>query len=503
MTCAFFFSTNVCHYFFPAWKIPNLFRRLFGEGALSSALIPVYTEKLEDNPKSAQALANSVLTLLVIITALIVLLGEGLIYLFLHFSSHGWKTNIMLTLAAIMLPYVLLICLVAAIGGVLNVHRRFAAPAAAPIILNVCWIAAVIFFRKAFGQDEWQQIYVIAVMVLIAGCLQLLLQFPYLRRAGIRLKPRFRFSDESIRKVARLMAPMIVGLAAVQINTFIDDLIALFLSASTQRGDTFSLLGYTIAYPVREGSAAHLYYAQRLYQFPLGVFGIALASAAFPFLSTAAVRKKLDEFSQILNQGIRLVLFIALPATIGLILIRTSLIELVFERGKFTSWDTQHTAWTLLFYALGMTAYFLQQLVVRAFYSFHDSKTPVKIAVRVIGLNILLNLILIWFLGTGGLALSTALCAAVQTGILIIILVRRHHFNITDNLSSSLIKTILATGAMTIGGFTIMHLLTKSAAGTKILIVVPACAVIFALSSRLLKNPELHELLRRNEQSTV
>ena len=148
MTCAFFFSSNVLHYFFPAWKIPNLFRRLFGEGALSSALIPVYTEKLEDNPKSAQALANSVFTLLVIITALIVLLGEGLIYLLLRFSSHEWKIHILLTLAAIMLPYVLLICFAAAIGGVLQVHRRFAAPAAAPILLNVCWITAVICFRK-------------------------------------------------------------------------------------------------------------------------------------------------------------------------------------------------------------------------------------------------------------------------------------------------------------------------------------------------------------------
>ena len=485
------------HYFVIAWQIPNLFRRLFGEGALSSALIPVYTEKLEENPRAAQALANSVITLLVIITTLIVLLGEGLIFLLLHFSNHEWKTGILLTLAAIMLPYVLLICLVAAMGGVLQVHRRFAAPAAAPVLLNVCWITAVICFRKTFGDNEWQQIYVIAVMVLIAGCLQLLLQLPSLRQAGIRLRPRFHFKDDSIRKVALLMTPMIVGLAAVQLNTFIDNLITFFLSATPQRGDTFSLLGYTIAYPVREGSAAHLYYAQRLYQFPLGVFGIALASAAFPFLTTAAVRNELHEFSKILNQGIRLVLFIALPVTVGLILIRTPLIELIFQRGKFTPADTRNTAWTLLFYALGITAYFLQQLVVRAFYSFKDAKTPVKIAVRAIGLNLLLNLTLIWSLGTGGLALSTALCAAIQAGILIFILARRHHLNITDNLKSSLIKTILATGAMTIGGFTIMHFLTKSTPWTQVLIVVPACAGIFALSSRLLKNPELHELLHR------
>jgi len=497
MTCAFFFSSNVLHYFFPAWKIPNLFRRLFGEGALSSALIPVYTEKLEDDPRSAQALANSVFTLLVITTALIVLLGEGLIYLLLRCSSHEWKTDFLLSLAAIMLPYVLLICLVAVIVGVLQVHRRFAAPAAAPILLNVCWITAVICFRKSFGDNEWQQIYVIAVTILIAGCLQLLLQLPSLHRAGFRLRPRFRFKDDSIRKVALLMAPMIVGLAAVQINTLIDDFIALFLSATPQRGDTFTLLGYTITYPVREGSTSHLYFAQRLYQFPLGVFGIALASAAFPFLTTAAVRNQLDEFSKILNQGIRLVLFIALPVTVGLILIRTPLIELIFQRGKFTPADTRHTSWTLLFYTLGITAYFVQQLVVRAFYSFQDSKTPVKIAVRVIGLNILLNLILIWFLGTGGLALSTALSATVQAGILIILLVRRHHLNITDNLSSSLIKTLLATGAMSLGGFCLIYYLSESSAWMQVLIVVPACAAIFALSSRLLKNPELHELLRR------
>jgi len=290
---------------------------------------------------------------------------------------------------------------------------------------------------------------------------------------------------------------MIVGLAAVQINTLIDDLIALFLSATNERGDTFSFLGYTINYPVQEGSVAHLYYAQRLYQLPLGVFGIALASAVFPFLSSAAVRKDLKEFSHILNQGIRLVLFIALPATIGLILVRTPLIELLFQRGKFTPEDTQRTSWTLLFYALGISAYFLQHLTIRAYYSFQDSVTPVKIAVRVIGLHFLLNLVLIWFLGTGGLALSTALCAAIQAGILIIILVRRHHLNITDNLSSSLLKTILATGIMTIGGLSIMHFLVTSSAWTKVLIIVPACAIIFALASRILKHPELYELLRR------
>jgi putative peptidoglycan lipid II flippase len=497
MICAFFFSTTVWHYFVVAWRIPNLFRRLFGEGALSSALIPVYTEKLEDNPKSAQALVNSVLTLLIIIIALIILLGEGLIYLFWHFSSQEPKSYVMLTLAAIMLPYVLMVCMVAALGGILHVHRRFAAPAAAPILLNLCWITAVVFFRKAFGESPWRQIYVIAVMVLVAGYLQLFLQILALHRSGIHLKLRFQFSDESVRKVTRLMAPMIVGLAAVQINTLIDDLIALFLSATPERGDTFSLLGYTIAYPVREGSVAHLYYAQRLYQLPLGVFGIALASAVFPFLSTAAVRKDLKEYSQILNQGIRLVLFIALPATIGLILVRTPLIKLIFQRGEFTAEDTQRTSWTLLFYTLGMIAYFLQHLIVRAYYSFQDSVTPVKIAVRVIGLHILLNLVLIWFLGTGGLALSTALCAALQAGILMVILVRRHHLHITDNLSSSLVKTILATGVMAVGGFSIMHFLAESPAWKQVLIVVPACAVIFALSSRILKNPELHELLCR------
>jgi putative peptidoglycan lipid II flippase len=485
------------HYFFIAWKIPNLFRRLFGEGALSSALIPVYTEILEDNRKAAQALANSILTMLVITIALIILLGEGLLYVFWHVSSHQWKTYIVITLAALMFPYVLLICLVAVIGGLLHVHRRFAAPAAAPILLNVCWITAVIFLRKAFGDSEWRQIYVIAIAVLIAGCLQLLIQIPSLRRAGIRLRPRFCITDKSVRKVLVLMAPMMIGLAAVQINTFVDDMIAFFLSASTERGDTFSLLGYTLSYPLREGSAAHLNYAQRLYQLPLGVFGVAMAAAAFPFLSTAVVRKDLTEYSQILGQGIRLVVFIALPATAGLILVRTPLIKFIFERGKFTTWDTQQTTWTLMFYSLGMVGYFLHQLVVRAFYSFQDSKTPVKIAVRIIGLHFLLNLILIWFLGTGGLALSTALSAAIQSGILIVILIRRYHLNIADNLSSSLVKTILATGFMTVGGFTIMHFLAAAPAWRQVLIVVPACTVIFTLSSRLLKSPELYEFLRR------
>jgi len=497
MTCAFFFPTTVWHYFVVAWRIPNLFRRLFGEGALSSALIPVYTEKLEEDPKSAQRLANSVLTLLIIIIALIILMGEGLIYLFWQFRSLEPKSHVVLTLAAIMLPYVFMVCMVAALGGILHVHRHFASPAAAPIVLNICWIIAVLCFRKVFGQSPWRQIYVVAVMVLIAGSLQLLLQFPALRRLGIHLKPRFHFSDESVRKVARLMAPMIVGLAAVQINTYIDDLIAFFLSATPERGDSFTLFGHTIYYPVREGCVAHLYYAQRLYQLPLGVFGIALASAVFPFLSSAAVRNDLREFSLILRQGIRLVVFIALPATAGLILVRTPLTRLLFERGEFTSTDTSGVSWTLTFYALGMTAYFIQHLIVRAYYSFQDSVTPVKVAVRVIGLHCILNLILIWFLGTGGLALSTALCAGLQALILLVIMAHRYNLHITRGLGSSLLKSLVATGVMTVGGVCLMLFFSQSTAGIQILVLVPACAVIFALSSRVLKNPELHELLRR------
>jgi len=496
--CLGYFGANIWHYFALAFQVPNLFRRLFGEGALAAALIPVYTEQLERDESSANLLARSVISLLVIILGGLTLLGWVLIYLFWYISSYQPTTFLMLSLAAIMLPYMILICSVAAIGALLNVQRHFAAPAAAPIVLNICIIGGVLWFRNLFGSDPWRQIYVVAVAVLIGGVGQLLLQYPALRRAGISLLPRFHFFDVGLGKIMRLMAPMMIGLAAVQINTLLDSLIAYFLSATPESGSTFFFMGHTFGYPVVEGSLSFLYGAQRLYQVPLGIFGLALGTAVFPLLSSQAVQKDRAGFSESLSGAIRMVVFIAVPACVGLILVREPLVEAIFQRLRFTAGHAHETAETLFFYALGLMGYFFYQLVVRAFYAFQDSATPVKVALWTIGLNVVLNLVLIWPLGTGGLALSTAICATLQAAVLLSLLVRYYQLRITQGLWLTLIKTSIATAVMA-GGFLLTWQWTgQAAAWVQVIIGVPVCIILYIVASLALKNTEIFALLRRS-----
>ncbi len=493
------FGATVLHYFYIPFLIPNLSRRIFGEGALSAALIPVYTEQLHNDPKLAKLLARSVVTLLVIILASLTLLGLGLIWLYWNFiSDQGQQTMLMFNLAAIMLPYMILICTVAALGGLLNVHRHFTAPAAAPILLNISIILGIVLFRKSFGETPERQIYSVAVSVLIAGFFQLAIQLPALAKAGISIRPRFNFSDAPLKKIFRLMAPMIIGLATVQINTLLDSLIALYLSASPDKGSTFTLLGHTINYPVIEGSVTYLFYAQRCYQFPLGLFGIALATAIFPTLSKHAVEKDIPGFSKTLAQGLRMVIYIGLPATAGMILVRGILVRTIFEGQEFTAADTAQTSWTLLFYSLGIGFYCLQQLIVRAYYSFQDSATPVKIAMRMVAINLVLNLTLIWFLSTGGLALSTAISAALQVAILFIILIRRYNLKLSENLIPTIIKTAIASAAMTLAGYATLQILANTSSLIQLTFSVIICSIIYIIASIALKIPEFKALIGRN-----
>ncbi|MBN1763664.1 MAG: murein biosynthesis integral membrane protein MurJ [Sedimentisphaerales bacterium] len=494
--CLGFFGARVWHFFLLPFMIPNLFRRLFGEGALSSALIPVYTEQLQKDPQGARLLARSLVTLLIIILSFLTLVGEGILYIYWQFGVGSVKTHLVLSLAAIMLPYMILICTVATLGGILNAHRHFFAPAAAPILLNVCIIGAVVWFRGYFGDDPWEQIFSVAVAILVAGILQLVLQYPFLRREGVSLRPRFVFFDDSLKKVIRLTVPMLVGLSVVQINTLMDYVIASAL-AGEAAGETFTVWGYTFTYPVVEGANSYLYCANRLYQVPLGIFGIALGTAIFPFLSWHAGRKDYSAFGRTLGQGLRIVIFIALPATVGMIVIRHPLVAAVYERRNFTPGDTLATAWTLLFYSLGIGAYCLQQIVIRAYYSFQDSLTPVKIAVRMVVLNFVLNVILIWPLATGGLALSTALCATIQVIVLLVMLVRRYDIKVTTDLLPSAMKTAAATLVMAVAALGVLYLLRAETSAIQLLVTVSLCGAVFTVASRLLKNEELTALMHR------
>jgi len=487
-----------------AFKIPNLTRRLFGEGAASASFIPVYSQELQKNKELAKQLANTTVTVLFVILAAIVLLGEAVIWGYYFFFSATSETKLVLSLTSVMLPYMLLVCTVAILAGILNVHRHFATPAAAPLVLNISIIGSILLTGWIFKLQTRAQLFFVAVAVLVAGLVQIAIQVPPLRSAGVSIRPAWRIHSDAFRKIIFLMGPMIIGLTATQINTLADDLIAWWFSGSAEKGTFFLLAGCKITYPLQRGSVSYLYYAQRLYQLPLGVFGISLATAIFPVMSTLSARKDLAGLSKIVSQGLCACFFIAIPATIGIIAIAKPLIALAFQHGQFTANDTNMVAWTLFFYALGLCGYFAQQVITRAFYSLQDSKTPMKSAMIAVLVNVILNLILIWFLGTGGLAASTAACSYLQVAILVTMLrrsLKKKGLQLAIyNLAEPLLKTVAAALCMS-ATIAVALWLSKGCGNIyKLLFIVLPASGVYLLAAKLLRIEMLSLLTGAKQQ---
>ena len=470
-----------------AFKIPNLARRLFGEGAASASLIPIYSEELHRDRQQAKQLANTVVTVLFVLLAAIILIGQAAIWSYYKLFSSTSESKMVLVLTSIMLPYMLPICMVAILGGILNVHRHFAMPAAAPIVLNIFIIAGIPLANVILNLQEKKQFFLVAVTVLIAGLVQVAIQVPVLVRCGVSIRPAWQIYSNAFRKIIILMGPMILGLSVTQINTLADDLIAWWFSASVEKGAFFVLLQHKIAYPLQRGSVSHLYYAQRLYQLPLGVFGISLATAIFPVMSSLSAKKDFAALGKTVSQGLCSCLFIAIPATAGLVAIARPLISLAFQHGQFGANDTDMVAWTLLFYALGLCGYFAQQVLTRAFYSMQDSFTPMTSALIAVVANIILNLTLIWLFGTGGLAAATAMCSYLQVLILVAVLRRRLGSSLLDGLPTAFLKTIAATLCMSATIVAALWLSKNYADIFKLLLVIPTAAAVFLLAAKLLR----------------
>jgi len=468
--------------FFIGFLVPNLFRRLFGEGALSAALIPRYSELLGQDRKLAERLAGVTLAGGAVVLAGLTLVGELGIWLISESSLAAGMGSLALELTLWMLPYMPLVCLIALIGGILQVHRRFGPPAAAPIVLNLFIIAAVLVTSGGYlfgGQPSLRTIARAAAMaVLLGGVVQLLWQVLVLRCA---MRPRLGFVGigGSLRRLVYALVPLLLGLAVFQINAFLDSLMALTLSSDDLTA-RFSLLGWSVPYPMQTGAVASLQWAQRLYQFPLGVFGIAIATAIFPALSEAASQRNTasssdvskidgagegsdpneeDRLSRILRQGLRLTVFIGLPASVGLLVVAVPLVRTIYERGAFGLEDSQRIATILSGYAAAVWAYSLSHVLTRCFYAVGDERAPVGVGLGMVGLNLCLNLLLIWAplkeggasLGAAGLAWSTAICAVGQA-VWLLHRVRKHVPKPVDSaVWQSWIRTAAATTVMGVG----------------------------------------------------
>jgi len=469
--------------FFVAFRIPNLLRRLFAEGSLSIAFIPVFTEYLTRKGKEdAFELARAVLTvlslILVVVTLLGVLLSPWIVRIqAFGFGGSGPKYELTVLLTRITFPYILLVSVVAFLSGVLNSLRHFAAPAAAPIFLNVGIIGATLWISPHCPEP----IIGVAVGVIVGGVLQVLLQLPWLFRMGASLLPCWAPGHPGVRRIGLLMAPAVFGSAIYQLNQFVGTLLASFLP---------------------EGSVSWLYYADRLVEFPLGIFAIAISTAALPSLSKQAAERDTGSFRETLSHALRLVFFITIPSMVGLILLGKPILQLFFQRGAFDAFSTLMTEKALFCYSLGLWAFSGVRVMVSAFYALQDTKTPVVMAAVAMVANLLFSLILMRSLKHGGLALSLSLASGVHFCLLVYALRKKVGVLDTRRIAVSAGKSVAASLPMGI----ILYVLLRQWLGNGeisglwplaggLVSLILAGAGIYFLAAHLLRCEELLSLM--------
>jgi len=392
--------------FFVAFKIPNFLRRLFAEGAFAQAFVPVLSEyKSKRDQAAIKSLVDHVSgTLglaLVLLTAVGILAAPVIVSLF----ALGWavdggeKIGLASDLLRLTFPYLLLISLTAFAGSVLNSYGRFAVPAFTPVLLNLSLIGCALFMAPLLENP----VMALGWGVLIAGAVQLLFQLPFLARLQLLPRPRVDRQHEGVRQIIKLMIPALFGVSVSQINLLLDTVLATFLQT---------------------GSVSWLYYSDRLVELPLGVFGIAIATVILPSLSRQHVGASMEQFRATLDWALRLVCLLALPAALALFVLAEPLIVTLFQYGAMTAHDVGMAAMSLRAYSVGLLAFMLIKVLAPGYFSRQDTKTPVRIGMWAMLVNMVLNLILIWPLQHAGLALATSISAFVNAGMLFIGLYR-------------------------------------------------------------------------------
>ena len=427
-------SSYLADAFFVAFRIPNFFRRIFGEGAFSAAFIPVYTRyRVSGHEAQTREFVDIVTGRLSLVLLALTVLGVVFAPLIVSVLAPGFRAEpekYQVTVESLRLtfPYVLFICLVAASAAILNTHQRFAAPAATPILLNVSLIAAAIWLT---GLVENAAI-ALSIGVLIAGAVQLLFQLPFLYRIKAIPTPRLKVrkkneANKGVREVYRLMIPSIFGSSVAQINLLVNTFMASFLIT---------------------GSVSWLYYSDRLLEFPLGVFGVALGSVILPKLSEVHAHKHHVEFSRLLDWGLRWSVLISVPATVGLIVLAHYTLAALFFHGAFTETDVMMSARALTAYSIGLTALVAVRVLSPGFFARNDTKTPVRAGVIAMVLNMFFAVALIFPLQHVGLALATSLAAFVNAGLLLYWLVRDRTLRFQPGWTLFLIRVVLASSIM-------------------------------------------------------
>jgi putative peptidoglycan lipid II flippase len=415
--------------FLVAFRIPNLLRRLLGEGALSTAVIPVFTETLTRGGPTAfgrlaRATTGAAIVVLCVVSALGILLSHQVVAV----MAPGWRADtglfdLAVTLTRVMFPYLVLVGLAALAMGALNAHHRFFTAAIGPAVVNVAMIVAVLGLAGRMNPP----VMALAVGVLVGGLGQLLVQLPELRRLGVPLTPSAEWRHPAVARIAHRLWPAVFALAAVQVTVVVNTLLASLLPT---------------------GTVSYLYYADRVMEFPLGIFGIALATAALPSMSAQAARGELAGLRATLEFALRMAAFVAIPAAVGLVLLGGPIVRLLFQRGEFSAADAVLTAQALTGYAVGLPAFSATRIAAQTFYALGDTRTPVIVGFLSVAVNVVLALLLMWPMRHTGLALASSLSSYVNVLGLCWLLRRRLDGPRGRDLWTSLARTLGASALL-------------------------------------------------------
>jgi len=489
LTAGMFGTSLAMSAFVVAFRIPNLFRRLFGEGALSSALIPVFMEvRKEEGDVSAHRFASRVLSLAAV--GLLVLTAAGILVagILMQGAAEGTQRAMILPLTQIMLPYMVLICLVALCAAVLNSYHHFTTPALSPSLMNLTWIFSVLVICPLSGSTIEERIYGLAWGVLLSGVIQFSVQIPALKRQGFHFRFSLSWADPRITQVFLLMGPATLGLAVTQINTMINSLMAVWIGP---------------------WAPAALFYSERLLYLPQGILATAMSTVLLPVFASHAAEKRNEDILSTIHHSLRILMFVMTPAAIGLLVLSRPIVQMLFEWGAFDASSTDLTTIALQCYAPGLLFFSFSKVFVPAFYAHKDTRAPVRIGIISVFLNLALNILFLVVLPVqikhAGLAASTVIAEFFNGAALAWLVHHRLGSPGWRTMLRSGVRSLLAALVMgaviylvlpVLAGMAIELLPAKLAQVASVLVTIAAGMIAYIMVARMLGSSEWSEVMQ-------
>ncbi|MDR3108109.1 MAG: murein biosynthesis integral membrane protein MurJ [Planctomycetaceae bacterium] len=480
-----------------AFRLPDVARRMFGEGSFSISFIPVFAKLRNTAPTRAWQLVSVVLFWVFLLLTAFVLLGEIVSGIALLYFDQTSKVYLAAHLISLLLPYLILISMTAIAAATLQTIGHFSIAAAVPIILNVVWLFGIVVLAPLLTDDPAGRCYLLAACVLVAGVLQFAIQIPALYYCGWRFNLNFSEVTKEVKTVGKNAIPTMLGLMTTQLNLLVSSMVAWLLAGP--EGTAIQWLG-GIEHPLHTGAVSAIYFSERLFEFPQGLIGMALATAIYPLLNTHAVRKNFKAFADDFSLAIRLQFVLGIPAGAGLMLISYRITHLLYQRGVFTHADTTRTADMVFWFGTGVWAFCMIPVLVRAFYAIGDIRTPLRVSMSCCLLHFFLCLTLIIPFREVGIAMATSISAILQAATLMAVSAYSYKLLRLEPLTICAARAIAATTVMILSSGLMMKIIPGNDSMADLIHIVSAASVgviVYGMTYKVLGGNEMSTIMKK------